>query len=433
LDDLILKDEETGSLRVQPCKSPVWDTAITLRALSSGGINPENKSIQKAVSWLLKQQIRATGDWSETVAAPPGGWCFEYANDYYPDVDDTAMVLMALRAQFPEVSRQERALPPELGIVGDADEQEADWTEGMTIDLAAFSGRNNEECEGDEAQQDKEETLATLDETVQAIDRGLQWMLAMQNKDGGWGAFDRNNDRQFLCYVPFADHNAMIDPSTPDLTGRVLESLGKLGRRLGDPVVDRAVAYLRQTQEADGSWFGRWGVNYIYGTWQAIVGLTAIGVPNNDPAIVAGVNWLLAHQQAGGGWGESADTYEQPHLRGQGTPTASQTAWAVLGLLAAGLTGHAAVTRGIRYLSLMQEEDGSWNEPEFTGTGFPKVFYLKYHYYPIYFPLLALSQWAVQVTPAFSDDIVSLPPPQAAPRKISIPLTKPQGRIFARS
>ena len=159
----------------------------------------------------------------------------------------------------------------------------------------------------------------------------------MQNRDGGWGAFDRNNDREFLCHVPFADHNAMIDPSTPDLTGRVLEALGQLGRRLGDPVVDRAVAYVRRTQNADGSWFGRWGVNYIYGTWQALTGLAAVGVPADDPAIVAGANWLLAHQQACGGWGESPDSYESPHLRGQGPPTASQTAWALLGLLAAGL------------------------------------------------------------------------------------------------
>jgi hypothetical protein len=156
-----------------------------------------------------------------------------------------------------------------------------------------------------------------MQDTVLAIDRGLRWMLAMQNRDGGWGAFDRNNDREFLCHVPFADHNAMIDPSTPDLTGRVLESLGRLGHRLGDPAVDRAVAYVRRSQKADGSWFGRWGVNYIYGTWQSLVGLVGVGVSADDPAIVAGANWLLAHQQACGGWGESPATYDFPHLRGQ--------------------------------------------------------------------------------------------------------------------
>ena len=375
------------------------------------------------------------------------------------------MALMALRAQFPVVSARSQALPPELNVVGDYDDADNDWAEGLTIDLAALAGKDNDNAapfregeapaEPNEAMailaslaarreprppgakpystepQDGEAAIATLDETVHAIDRGLKWMLAMQNKDGGWGAFDRDNDRQFLCYVPFADHNAMIDPSTPDLTGRVLECLGKLGRRLGDAAVDRAVVYLRQTQEADGSWFGRWGVNYIYGTWQSIVGLTAAGVPGNDPAVVAGVNWLLAHQQACGGWGESADTYEHPHLRGQGTPTASQTAWALMGLLAAGLAGHPAVARGVRFLSLMQEEDGSWDEPEFTGTGFPRVFYLKYHYYPIYFPLMALAQWAVQVNPVLSDDILPLPQRLAAPRRIPLPAIKPLTRVFA--
>jgi squalene-hopene/tetraprenyl-beta-curcumene cyclase len=231
-------------------------------------------------------------------------------------------------------------------------------------------------------------------------------MLAMQNRDGGWGAFDRNNDREFLCHVPFADHNAMIDPSTPDLTGRVLEALGRLGHRVGNEAVDRAVSYVRRTQNADGSWFGRWGVNYIYGTWQSLVGLVGVGVPSDDRAIVAGANWLLAHQQAGGGWGESPETYDAPHLRGQGPTTASQTAWALMGLMAAGLHHHPAVTRGIRYLLLAQNENGAWTESEFTGTGFPRVFYLRYHYYPIYFPLLALSQWAVTVNPS---PAISLP------------------------
>ena len=238
-----------------------------------------------------------------------------------------------------------------------------------------------------------------MDDTVAAMDRGLRWLLAMQNDDGGWGAFDRNNNREFLCYVPFADHNAMTDPSTPDLAGRVLECLGQLGRRVGDPAVDRAVAYIRRTQEADGSWFGRWGVNYIYGTWQSLTGLCEVGVPADDPAVVAGANWLLAHQQPCGGWGESPDSYDHPHLRGQGTPTASQTAWAVLGLLAAGLEEHPATIRGIRYLIRTQRQDGTWNEPQFTGTGFPRVFYLRYHYYPIYFPLMALARWAVRIKP----------------------------------
>jgi squalene-hopene/tetraprenyl-beta-curcumene cyclase len=228
-------------------------------------------------------------------------------------------------------------------------------------------------------------------------------MMAMQNRDGGWGAFDRNNDRQFLCYVPFADHNAMIDPSTPDLTARVLESLAQMGHRVGEPLVDRAVAYLRQTQEPDGSWFGRWGVNYIYGTWQVLTGLAAVGVSANDPVMVAGANWLLAYQQACGGWGESPDSYADPHLRGQGPVTASQTAWAILGLMAAGESRHPAVARGIQFLLSRQRADGTWDEPEFTGTGFPRVFYLRYHMYPIYFPLMALSRWAVTVGAALED------------------------------
>jgi squalene-hopene/tetraprenyl-beta-curcumene cyclase len=193
--------------------------------------------------------------------------------------------------------------------------------------------------------------------------------------------------------VPFADHNAMIDPSTPDLTARVLEALGRLGKRAGDAAVDRAIAYVRASQQADGSWFGRWGVNYIYGTWQVLSGLAAVGVRPDDPLMVSGSQWLLAHQQPSGAWGESADSYADPSLRGQGPPTASQTAWAVLGLLAAGLRDHPATLAGIGYLIDQQQGDGSWDETEFTGTGFPRVFYLRYHLYRVYFPLLALARW----------------------------------------
>jgi squalene-hopene/tetraprenyl-beta-curcumene cyclase len=219
----------------------------------------------------------------------------------------------------------------------------------------------------------------------------------MQNNDGGWGAFDKDNDSEFLCHVPFADHNAMIDPSWPDISARVLEALAQQGRRIGDPAVDRAIAYLRKHQEEDGAWFGRWGVNYIYGTWQVLVGLRAAGVSPDDPVMQRGAAWLVRHQQQCGGWGESADSYADPTLRGQGPVTASQTAWALLGLLAAGLADHPAVERGIRFLLETQQEDGSWHETEFTGTGFPLVFYLRYHLYPIYFPLLALANWRESV------------------------------------
>ncbi len=402
LRKLVIEDKEAGTARLQPCKSPVWDTAIAVRALAASGVQPDNPAMCEAIGWLLDRQIKRRGDWTETVNAEPGGWAFEYANDFYPDNDDTAMVLMALQTQFSGQLATRGALPPQLRL--------ADTSHHSGADIPVCRGRcstsGRQEClphQPVELPAEDRQRLSQLDDTLSAINLGLRWVLAMQNRDGGWGAFDRNNNREFLCHVPFADHNAMIDPSTPDLAGRVLEALGQLGHRRGEPAVDRAVAYVRRQQNSDGSWFGRWGVNYIYGTWQAITGLAAVGVPSDDPAIVRAADWLVAHQQACGGWGESADSYESPHLRGQGTPTASQTAWAILGLLAAGMERHPAVIRGIRYLTLMQNDDGTWDEAEFTGTGFPRVFYLRYHYYPIYFPLLALSNWAVKVEPNRQD------------------------------
>ncbi|HEV7223579.1 MAG TPA: terpene cyclase/mutase family protein [Pirellulales bacterium] len=374
LEGLFIEEDDT--LRLQPCKSPVWDTALSLRAVAAGGVGPAHPAISKAVDWLLDMQIHRPGDWTAKVKAAPGGWCFEHANDFYPDVDDTAMVMMALKGQY--ACSLEGPLPPELNLVAEH--------------RGAPAMRDRATAKTQEADQTE-----SLGRTTAAIERAERWLLAMQNRDGGWGAFDRDNDREFLCYVPFADHNAMIDPSTPDIAARVLEALGALGRRPGHPAVDRAIAYLRRTQEADGSWFGRWGVNYIYGTWQVLAGLAAIGVSLDDPMVVAGANWLLSHQQPSGAWGESADSYEQPHLRGQGPATVSQTAWAVLGLVAAGWHDHPAAARGVRCLLSRQLPDGTWNEPEFTGTGFPRVFYLRYHLYRIYFPLLALSRWAAAV------------------------------------
>ena len=381
LDALIIEEDDpafdnpayeySGTLRLQPCKSPVWDTAITARALADCGVRRDQPAFGRAIDWLLDKQILVRGDWSETVKAEPGGWAFEYANDFYPDTDDTAMALMALQSQVEETKPLPDALPPDLRLAAVCDNGENE------------SGR--------------------MDRSAEAIRRGLDWLLAMQNRDGGWGAFDHNNDREFLCYVPFADHNAMIDPSTPDLTGHVLSALGQLGRRAGDAAVDRAVAYLRRTQEANGSWFGRWGVGYIYGTGEAMSGLAEVGVAADDPAMRRGVNWLLSCQQPCGGWGESADCYKKGGRPGHGNVTPSQTAWALIGLLSAGLEHHAAVTRGIRYLINSQNADGSWDEPEFTGTGFPQVFYLRYHYYRIYFPLLALSRWAMTASSAIAE------------------------------
>jgi len=342
---------QDGTLRLQPCKSPVWDTALAVRALASAPDAPESvhRACQRAIGWLTDKEVRQPGDWSMRVAAEPAGWYFEYRNAFYPDVDDTSMVLMAL-----ESGAKENATRRDV-----ADERSAEYP----TELAAISRR------------------------------AVQWLLAMQNRDGGWGAFDRDNDCELLCHVPFADHNAMIDPSTPDITARVLESVAPHGLGLGDPVVDRAVHYLRATQEPDGSWFGRWGVNHIYGTWQVLAGLARMGITCDDPLMERGASWLLGCQQPSGGWGESPDSYSDVRSRGRGTATASQTAWALLGLIAVGHRDHPAVRHGVRWLIETQRRDGAWDEPEFTGTGFPLVFYLRYHYYPIYFPLLALHVW----------------------------------------
>ncbi len=346
-----------GAVRVEPCRSPVWDTAITVRGLADreafrAAAHPTcdnghaRKQLAAAVDWLLDHEIRSGGDWSRRVAAEPSGWCFEYANRFYPDVDDTAMVLIA-------TSRWRE-------VLGDARD-------------AKHVGR--------------------LGRLAAATSRARRWLEAMQNRDGGWGAFDRNNDCALLCKVPFADHNAMIDPSSPDLAGRVLEAFGRVGLRIGHTAVDRGCRYLRAHQESDGSWFGRWGVNYLYGTWQAIEGLRAVGIEAEDPAILAAVDWILSHQQPDGGWGESPDSYANAGMAGRGIATASQTAWAVAGLLAAGRVDQMAVRRGIQWLISRQRPDGDWNEEPFTGTGFPRVFYLRYHGYRVNFPLMAIARW----------------------------------------
>ena len=346
--DSLLERPDDQTIRVEPCRSPVWDTAIALRGLAEID-SPSVKissNMSSAVDWLLDQEVRFPGDWSRRVQAAPSGWCFEYANQYYPDVDDTAMVLIAFSS----------------------------WMRQQNLLRQDNAGRR-------------------LSCVKKATRRGIEWLTAMQNSDGGWGAFDRNNNHELLCKVPFADHNAMIDPSSPDLAGRVLEAFGGLGHAVGDPVVDRAIEYLRATQDSDGSWFGRWGVNYIYGTWQAIEGLRAVGVSQDDPLVERGIEWLFSKQQPNGAWGESPASYADPSLKGVGEPTASQTAWAVAGLVAAGEGGSSSARRGVQWLLTTQRSDGDWNETAFTGTGFPKVFYLRYHYYRISFPLIAIARW----------------------------------------
>ncbi len=334
-----LEIEEEDTLRVQPCLSPVWDTSLVLNALAESDFPGDHPACERATEWLLSKEVVEPGDWRvKNPQGPIGGWYFEYANEFYPDCDDTAEVLTAL----------------------------------ARVRLTGRVGRRSRE----------------------AADRGLAWLLAMQNRDGGWASFDRDCDRQFLTYIPFADHNAMIDPSSADITGRVLEALSLYGFGRSSPEVRRAVDYLLAAQEPDGSWFGRWGCNYIYGTWLALQGLAAIG---EDPASEWGwraVEWLEGCQNSDGGWGELPASYDDPNSKGKGPSTAAQTAWAVLGLIAAGREGSDAVRRGAEHLVATQREDGSWRDVHWTGTGFPKVFYLRYHYYAVYFPLLALGTYA---------------------------------------
>jgi squalene-hopene/tetraprenyl-beta-curcumene cyclase len=313
-----------GRFFFQPCFSPVWDTAIAAYALEQAA--PGNPAIRRAADWLLAREIRRKGDWSvKRPRTEPSGWAFEYVNEFYPDIDDTAMVLLALSQS------------------------------------------------GSPAPQ-----------------RALDWMLAMQSRDGGWAAFDADNNWQFLSKVPFADHNAMLDPTCADITGRVLEALAAHGVEPRHPAVRRGVQWLVRNQEADGSWYGRWGVAYIYGACFALRGLAAAGESDREAHILRAGEWLRSIQNADGGWGESCASYD----RGAFVPapsTPSQTAWAILGLIAGGDAGSLSVRHGIEYLVDAQRPEGTWEEHLATGTGFPKVFYLNYHLYKDYFPLLALA------------------------------------------
>ena len=336
---------EGDTLRVQPCFSPVWDTALSVNALNESGLPADHPALQAAVRWLLQKEVRRPGDWRIKHAEshrytepnkPVGGWFFEYHNEFYPDVDDTIMVLMALNRVQTPFEREKSA----------------------------------------------------------AIRRGIRWVLGMQGRDGGWASFDKDNDKWLFTQVPFADHNAMIDPSTADIAARTLESLSHFGFTCDDECVQRAIAFLRREQCADGSWFGRWGTNYVYGTWQVLRGLRVIGEDMRLPYIRRAVAWLKSHQNSDGGWGETLRSYDDPQFKGIGHSTPSQTAWAVMGLISAGEVDCLEVTRGIQFLLHNQDLNGSWEERYYTGTGFPRVFYLKYHYYRHYFPLMALGLFA---------------------------------------
>jgi squalene-hopene/tetraprenyl-beta-curcumene cyclase len=338
VDNFAVETEDT--YWVQPCVSPVWDTAWCLRALVESGVKPNHPALVQGSQWLLNKQILSYGDWAvKNKQGQPGGWAFEFDNRFYPDVDDSAVVVMAL--------------------------------DGIRLP-------------NDEVKQ-------------QAIARCVDWIASMQCKSGGWGAFDLDNDQEWLNWLPYGDLKAMIDPNTADVTARVLEMLGQSNLGIEIKKIEKAIAYLVKEQETDGSWFGRWGVNYIYGTSGALSALALMTPETHKHAINKGAAWLVSCQNPDGGWGETCRSYNNPALKGKGISTASQTAWALIGLLAAfeatGFISKETIIRGVNYLLATQRTDGTWYESEFTGTGFPGHFYLKYHLYQQYFPLLALARY----------------------------------------
>jgi len=370
---------ERNTARLQPCKSPVWDTAIAVNALREADVPSTHPQLQKAVEWLLSKEVKSKGDWSvRHRKVEPAGWYFEFNNEFYPDIDDTIMVTMALARCLPgeKNTKWSQTFIKESPESGASDSELALVVAGKTTNPS-------------QAYQE----LDRIEPILSAIRRAVKWVGAMQSRNGGWGAFDADNDMEILTKVPFADHNAMIDPPTADITARVLEMYGRLGMTEIEPMFARALEFVWNDQEQDDCWYGRWGVNYLYGTWQVLVGLTEFGVPTSDLRLQAAANWLKSKQQENGGWGETPRSYDEPHLRGTGPVTPSQTAWALLGLMAAGHVQSKAVERGIKYLVDTQNEDGSWDEPWYTGTGFPKVFYLRYHLYRQYFPLMALGRY----------------------------------------
>jgi len=330
----LMVDNDARGFYMQPCFSPIWDTALAAFALAEME-NPPVAALRRTADWMLSKEVRRKGDWSvKRPGVEPSGWAFEFNNEFYPDIDDTAMVLLAFAKARGSDENKQRA------------------------------------CEK----------------------RAVKWLLSMQGNDGGWAAFDVDNNWRILSHVPFADHNAMLDPSCPDITGRVLEALIRCGLRSTHPAIERGVGYLLRTQEQDGSWYGRWGVNYIYGTFLALRGLRAAGVGENEPSIQRALEFIRAYQNRDGGWGESCASYDEGcFVPNPSTP--SQTAWALLALLAGGDLRSESLFNGIDYLVRTQRPDGTWEENYSTGTGFPRVFYLAYTDYRNTFPLLALSTY----------------------------------------
>ncbi|HET6842427.1 MAG TPA: squalene--hopene cyclase [Candidatus Angelobacter sp.] len=349
IDEPGIPGRSEPTFRMAPCYSPVWDTAYAVFALGESGVSASDPRLVKAADWLLTKEVRQKGDWAVKVRnVAPGGWYFEFNNEFYPDVDDSAMVLLGLdKVENPRERYQH-----------------------------------------------------------QVAKRAIDWIFAMQCKNGGWASFDKDNTRMVFQHVPFADHNAMLDPPTVDITGRVLEMLASYGFGQDDRRVKKAIQFVLKEQEPDGSWFGRWGVNYIYGTMQVLRGLQAVGVDHHEPYIQQGAEWLRMVQNPDGGWGETCGSYDNPATRGIGPSTPSQTAWAVMGLLAAGDTRSESVQRGILHLLETQKPNGHWEEDQYTGTGFPRVFYLAYHLYRDYFPLIALSAYAREFSALYREGSV---------------------------
>jgi squalene-hopene/tetraprenyl-beta-curcumene cyclase len=339
---LVIKSNEAYC---QPCFSPVWDTALTAHALLEAGDTDADAAAMRGLAWLKPLQVLdVKGDWAEwRPDTRPGGWAFQYRNDHYPDTDDTAVVVMAMdRARH---------------LTGEA---------GTAIGPA-------------------------YDEPIA---RGREWVEGLQSQNGGWGAFDADNVYHYLNNIPFADHGALLDPPTVDVAARCVSMLAQLGETADAPRMKAALAYLEREQTADGSWFGRWGVNYVYGTWSALCALNAAGLPADTPMIAKGADWLIRIQNADGGWGEGCDSYKLDYAGHEPAPSASsQTAWALLGLMAAGRTDDPAVARGVAWLTANQSMDGVWPEDTYTGGGFPRVFYLRYHGYSKIFPLWALARY----------------------------------------
>jgi len=328
---LVVREDEAYC---QPCVSPVWDTALAAHAMLEAGGEADVARAEAGLAWLKPLQVLdVEGDWAEErPGVRPGGWAFQYRNDHYPDLDDTAVVVMAM-------------------------------------DRAAVADRV-------------------------PIDRGVEWTVGLQSKNGGWGAFDADNAYDYLNNLPFADHGALLDPPTADVSARCVSMLAQLGERRDSPRMAAAIEYLRREQMPDGSWFGRWGVNYIYGTWSVLCAFNAAGLEPDEPMVARATDWLRAIQNPDGGWGESCDSYDLNRTGHISAPsTASQTAWALLGLMAAGEVDSAAVARGVDWLAAHQEADGLWGQEHYTGGGFPRVFYLRYHGYPKYFPLWALARY----------------------------------------